>query len=81
MKLSTSRYRPVNREAQGLAVRRGAVEQDTCQRGCPWTSADECATARERSVAGTSDPIPSCPIHGEQARQLVARLEAAGVEP
>lgn len=31
---------------------------------CPWTDADECSTARERSVAGTANPIPDCPIHG-----------------
>lgn len=34
---------------------------------CPWqgTSGDECAAARERSVAGTPNPIPSCPRHGD----------------
>lgn len=31
---------------------------------CPWTSADECAMARERSVAGKSNDIPACPVHG-----------------
>ena len=31
---------------------------------CPWTSADECAMARERSVAGISNDIPSCDVHG-----------------
>lgn len=30
---------------------------------CDATDADECATARERSVAGVSDTIPSCPVH------------------
>lgn len=30
---------------------------------CPYTDADECAMARERSVAGTDAPIPSCPEH------------------
>lgn len=32
---------------------------------CPWTSPDECAMAREREVAGVSDSIPACPVHGE----------------
>jgi len=32
---------------------------------CPWTSADECAMVRERSVAGISNAIPSCPVHEE----------------
>lgn len=31
---------------------------------CHWTDRDECATARERSVAGTDRPIPACPEHG-----------------
>lgn len=35
--------------------------------GCPWTSADECATAAERSVAGTNDPIPGCVTHHRAA--------------
>jgi hypothetical protein len=30
----------------------------------PWTSADECAMTRERSVAGISDEIPPCDVHG-----------------
>jgi hypothetical protein len=33
--------------------------------GCQYgTTADECAMVRERSVAGQSDEIPSCPVHG-----------------
>jgi len=32
---------------------------------CEWSSASECAMARERSVAGVSDAIPACPVHGE----------------
>lgn len=32
---------------------------------CPWSDPDECSTARERSVAGTSRPIPACPVHEE----------------
>lgn len=31
---------------------------------CPWSDPDECSTARERSVAGTSRPIPACAVHG-----------------
>lgn len=31
---------------------------------CPWLDADECALARERSVAGISNDIPACPVHG-----------------
>lgn len=34
-----------------------------CEMECPWTSASECAMARERSVAGVSDTIPSCAVH------------------
>jgi len=30
---------------------------------CWSDDADECAMCRERAVAGTSDEIPSCPIH------------------
>lgn len=33
---------------------------------CPFdgTSPDECAAIRERSVAGVSNDIPACPVHG-----------------
>lgn len=33
---------------------------------CPFegTTADECAMIRERSVAGISNDIPACPVHG-----------------
>jgi hypothetical protein len=31
---------------------------------CPYVTADECATARERDVAGISDRIEPCPVHG-----------------
>lgn len=30
---------------------------------CMWTSASECFMARERSVAGISDAIPTCAEH------------------
>lgn len=31
---------------------------------CSFQDAGECATARERSVAGASNDIPACPVHG-----------------
>jgi hypothetical protein len=33
---------------------------------CPYggIDADECGTIRERSVAGISNTIPDCPVHG-----------------
>lgn len=31
---------------------------------CSATDADECSMARERSVAGISDTIPDCAVHG-----------------
>lgn len=33
----------------------------------PWTTAGECSMARERSVAGQSNIIPDCPVHGPYA--------------
>lgn len=30
---------------------------------CPWTDPDECATARERDVAGVSNDTPGCATH------------------
>jgi hypothetical protein len=37
-----------------------------CDTRCPWDGIDrdECAMARERSVAGVSDDIPACRVHG-----------------
>jgi hypothetical protein len=34
--------------------------------GCPFggTTPDECSTIRERSVAGISDDVLDCPVHG-----------------
>jgi len=34
---------------------------------CPWEATDggECATMREREVAGASNDIPPCPLHGD----------------
>ena len=40
------------------------MNEDIATAPCPWTSADECAMARERSVAGISDDIPPCDGHG-----------------
>jgi hypothetical protein len=37
---------------------------DNAEPTCPWLDADECAMVRERSVAGISDVIPACPVHG-----------------
>ena len=39
------------------------------KRACPWTNPDECATARERAVAGISDEIPTCAVHGARLRE------------
>ena len=40
------------------------VVQELSRPSCPWTDGDECAAARERSVAGISDEIPPCVVHG-----------------
>ena len=37
---------------------------ETALEECPWESADECAMAAERSVAGVSDTVPGCAYHG-----------------
>ena len=45
---------------------------------CPWTGRsegsldnhDECATMRERSVAGKSNDIPACPVHNDRIAKL-----------
>ena len=46
------------------ALARKAAEADEV--GCPFegTTPDECSTIRERSVAGISNDVPDCPIHG-----------------
>lgn len=31
---------------------------------CPFATWEECAASRERSVAGVSDDVPDCPVHG-----------------
>lgn len=48
-------------------------DEDGCDHGdddaddptCAATTASECAMMRERAVAGLSNDIPPCPIHGE----------------
>jgi hypothetical protein len=40
------------------------MSEEIATASCSWTSADECAMARERSVAGISDEIPPCDVHG-----------------
>lgn len=35
------------------------------RRGCPWTTWAECRMVRERSVAGTSNEVPECAVHGD----------------
>jgi len=45
-----------------------AVVQELSQRACPWTDPDECAAARERAVAGISEEIPTCAVHGDHAQ-------------
>ena len=50
-----------------LAGERRALEvvEELSRPSCPWTDSEECATARERSVAGISDKIPTCAMHGD----------------
>lgn len=36
---------------------------DGCSFRCPWSDAEECSMAAERSVAGTDDDIPPCITH------------------
>lgn len=47
---------------EGFAVIRQVIDS-RLGKACPWTTPDECAMARERSVAGTDAPIPACPEH------------------
>lgn len=41
------------------------TQSESYRAECPYDDADECAMARERQVAGTDEPIPACPVHGE----------------
>lgn len=43
--------------------------------GCLSDDADECATMRERSVAGVSDEIPVCPIHDRHPSEIYGTIE------
>lgn len=49
-------------EAEGLTT---SDAQGVADAECGAWDADECAMVRERSVAGVSDEIPACPVHGE----------------
>ena len=50
------------------ALRRAALARKGAggEVACPFdgTTPDECSTIRERSVAGISNSVPDCPIHG-----------------
>jgi hypothetical protein len=48
------------------------------QPACRWSDSDECATARERSVAGISNLIPACPIHGPHPDMRANPTDDAG---
>lgn len=43
---------------------------------CPWTDVEECAAARERSVAGTGAPIPLCATHYDPPALVAERIRA-----
>ncbi|MEX1171683.1 MAG: hypothetical protein WEG56_03615 [Chloroflexota bacterium] len=47
------------------ALRKAALARKAAE-ACPFggTTPDECSTIRERSVAGVSDSVPDCPVHG-----------------
>lgn len=53
----------------------GQAPSEDRQPPCPWSDADECAMARERSVAGISNVIPACPVHGPHPDMPVAENE------
>ena len=50
------------------ALRKAALERKAAEvpEACPFggTTPDECSTIRERSVAGISNSVPDCPVHG-----------------
>jgi hypothetical protein len=52
-----------NQYTSGL--RKAALARKAAE-ACPFagTTADECSMIRERSVAGVSDDVPDCPVHG-----------------
>jgi hypothetical protein len=47
------------------ALRKAALARKAAE-ACPFagTTAEECSMIRERSVAGVSDDVPDCPVHG-----------------
>jgi hypothetical protein len=56
-----------NQYTAGLARdRKARIATEAAGVGCPFggTTPDEWSTIRERSVAGISNDVPSCPIHG-----------------
>jgi hypothetical protein len=56
-----------NQYTAGLARdRKARIATEAVGVGCPFggTTPDECSTIRERSVAGVSNDVPDCPIHG-----------------
>ena len=68
--------------AYTTALRKAALARKEADGGgCPFggTTPDECSTIRERSVAGISNDIPFCPIHGVGPKPTVQSLAAARV--
>jgi hypothetical protein len=47
---------------------------------CVWTSAEECAMAGERAVAGTSDTPPTCPVHKCAHRDVDVKTTDSGAD-
>lgn len=49
-----------------------AVKVERTESPCPYgtTDPDECGTIRERSVAGRSNTIPDCPVHGQHPDEV-----------
>lgn len=50
------------------ALRKASLARKAAEarKACPFagTTADECSMIRERSVAGVSNDVPDCPVHG-----------------
>ncbi len=68
-----------NQYTAGLArdakARRAA---EASEGSCPFggTTPDECSTIRERSVAGLSNDVPPCPVHGPYHEPELAQLRS-----
>jgi hypothetical protein len=66
------------------ALRKAALARKAAEaaEACPYggTTADECSMIRERSVAGISDTVPACPVHGA-FRDTAEEAMAAAPEP